>query len=129
MAASSGRDFLVKKNGTAIACLRETSASFDGSPIDITNKDSNGFRTLASFAGTRALDITGAGVVDDAVLRDIAQDPAASQLLTDITLEYPDGVVISGNFYMATFEYAGNNDNENTYTVTFQSAGQWTVTP
>ena len=129
MAASSGRDFIVKKGASVIAAQRETSVSIDGSPVDITNKDSIGFRTLASFAGVRSMDITAAGVLDDAIIRDIAIDPNASMLLTDITLVYADGTIISGDFYLATAEFAGNHDGENTYTTTWQSSGKWVVTP
>jgi predicted secreted protein len=127
MTAFSGREFLVLKDAVAIAGLRETSVSVDGSPIDITSKGDSGYRTLAGFAGNRALDITASGVLKDDVFRAIAVG-TGSLLLTDITLQYADGATLSGDFYLATTEDAGNFDNEATYNVTLQSSGVWTYT-
>jgi predicted secreted protein len=126
MAASSGRDFLVLKNAVAIASLTENGISFDGSPVDITNKDSGGFRELAAFAGAKAIDISASGVLTDTVIRDIALAPAGALLLTDITIEFADGSTIAGDFYLASVDYTGAHDGANTYDMSLQSSGAWT---
>ncbi len=128
MAATSGRDFLILKNAVALAGLRENSVSFDGSPVDITSKDDNGFRTMGAFAGVRSFDISASGVLTDDVIRDIAQNPTFGLLLTDVTIEYADGTVVDGNVYLASAEFAGAHDGENTYDISLQSSGAWTVT-
>lgn len=124
MAAVSGRDILVKKGATAIGAQRVTGYTVDGSPVDITSKDDDGYRTLASFAGAKSLDINVEGVWVDQVLSDVALADA-SLLLTDITLD-DDNDVISGDFYLANFEVSGDHDGEVTYTATLQSSGKWT---
>jgi TP901-1 family phage major tail protein len=127
MAAVAGREFTVKDGGTAIAGLRTTSVSVDNSPVDITDKGDSGFRTLASFAGKRTLEISAEGVFDENTIRAQAMG-TATQLLTDITLEFGDDDTLSGDFYLASFESAGDHDGEETYSVTFQSSGAWTYT-
>lgn len=130
MAAQSGRDLLVLKNSVAIAGLRETGITHDGSPIDITNKGDNGYRTLASFSGVESIDISVSGVWEDATLRDIMfAGTGTSKLLTDITLSWGDGATLSGDFYLSGGESAGNHDAEETYSHTLQSSGAWTYTP
>jgi predicted secreted protein len=125
MAAVSGRDLIVKKNGVAIGAQRVTGYSVDGSPVDITSKQDGGYRTLASFFGVKSLDLSVEGVWVDSVLSDIALG-TGSLLLTDITLE--DGTdAISGDFYLATLEITGDHDGEVTYSATLQSSGQFTA--
>lgn len=126
MAATSGRDFVILKAGVAIAGLRENSVSFDGSPVDITSKSDSGFRTMASFAGVKSFDISASGVLTDDIFLDIVSTPATSQLLTDVSIEYANGDVISGSIYIASCEFAGAHDGENTYTLSLQSSGAWT---
>lgn len=129
MPAQKGRDLLVLKNAVAIAGLRETSVTADGSPVDITGKDDSGYRTLAEFSGMEALDLTASGVFKDDTLRDISfAGTGTSKLLTDITLEWGDGATLEGDFYLANYESAGNHDGEETYSVTLQSSGEWTYT-
>lgn len=123
--ADTGREFLIKKNSVAIAGARENSVKLDGSPVDITSKSDDGFRTLADFAGVKALDVSVSGVWADKVLRDLAILESASLLLTDMTLEFADGGVISGDFYLADYEETGVHDDAVTFTASLQSSGTW----
>lgn len=126
MAAISGRDLIVKKDSTAIAGVRTKTIAIDNSPVDITNDDSDGFRLLGGFSGTRSLNISVEGVWTDQIISDIASGADSGLLLTDITID--DGVdTISGDFFLASFERAGSNDGEVTYTAEMQSSGAWTV--
>ncbi len=129
MAAESGRDFLILKNATAIAGLRETGATVNSEPVDITSKDDSGYRTLASFAGAETIDISGAGVFIDDTIRDIAfAGTGTSKLLTDITLEWGDGATLSGDFYLNSYAAGGPHDGEETYDISLRSSGAWTYT-
>jgi predicted secreted protein len=129
MAATSGRDFVILKDGTAIAGLRENSLALDGSPVDVTTKDDSGFRTIADFAGVKSFDISASGVLEDDILQDLALNPSSSLLLTDITIEFADGAIVDGDVYLASADFSGAHDGENTYDVSLQSSGEWTYTP
>lgn len=128
--AFSGRSFTISKAATVLAGLRANSVSFDGSPVDITSKDDNGFITMASFAGAKSFSISGEGVVQSTdVLQDIIADEDSTLLLTDITIEWPDGASTSGDVYFSTGEFAGPHDTEMTYSITLASSGEWSYTP
>lgn len=129
MAATSGRDFTISKADTVIAGLRENGVSLDGSPVDVTDKTDSGFRTYGDFSGVKSFEISASGVLDDDVIQDIAFDPDASLLLTDITIEYPDGASLSGDVFLSSVEFTGAHDGENTYSLTIGSSGKWTYTP
>lgn len=124
--ADTGRDLLILKNAVAIAGAQENGVSVDNSPVDITSIGDGGFRTLADFAGMRALDISISGVWADKTLRDSAL--GATLLLTDITIEFADGGDIAGDFYLANYEETGAHDGAVTFTATLQSSGAWTYT-
>lgn len=132
MAALSGRDLIVKKGATVIGGVKTTSLSVDNSMVDITSKDSDGFRTLASFAGTRAMTISLDGIWDDDLLSAVALG-TDSALLTDITIEsksLTDGATtgtLSGDFYLASYEISGSDAEAITHTATLESSGAWEI--
>ncbi len=125
--ADTGRDLLIKKNAVAIAGAQENGISIDNSPVDITSISDGGYRTLADFAGMRALDISVSGVWTDTVMRDAAL-AATGMLLTDITIDFADGGDISGDFYLASYDETGAHDGAVTFTCSMQSSGAWTYT-
>ena len=50
-------------------------------------------------------------------------------MLTDITIEYPDGATLAGDFYLASVEETGAYNEAVTFSASLQSSGQWTYTP
>lgn len=125
--ADSGRSLVITKNSTAIAGATEHGISIDNSPVDVTTISSNGYRTLADFAGMRALDISISGVWIDKVMRDAAL-AGSGLLLTDIEIDFADGGNIAGDFYLASYEETGAHDGAVTFTASLQSSGAWTYT-
>ena len=128
MPANPGRELVVKKDSTAIAGVQTKSVSVDGSPVDITSDDDSGWRTLLSDPGVRSVDMSVEGVTKDAILRAAVFD-GTSLLLTDITLDYPNGDALSGNFYLANLEENGTHNDAVKFTGTLQSSGEITYTP
>ena len=124
--ADTGRDLVVSIAATAIAGCQEDGITVDNSPVDITSKDDSGFRTLAAFAGTKALDVSVSGVWTDKIVRDLAM--GTNNLLTDVTLDFADGGDIAGDFYLANYEETGGHDGAVSFTASFQSSGAWTYT-
>lgn len=125
MTASIGRSYVVKKNGTAIAGVRTKSLSINHEPVDITTDDEDGFRTLLSEVGESSFELSVDGVTKDSVLFDAATG-SASKLLTDVTIEHPNGT-ISGDVYLSSYEETGAYNDAVTFSATFQSSGTWTV--
>ncbi len=130
MAKSIGRLLVIKKGGTKLASIRTKTVAWNGEAVDVTTDDDSGFRTLLSNAiGQEQIDLSGDGLELDSVLKDIAFDPAVGKQLTDITIEFPDGEIISGNFQFVSFEVVGPYQESTTFTYSMQSSGQWTYTP
>lgn len=135
MAAAASRDLLVKKNSVAFLGINSKSMSVAKEPIDITTDEDNGYRLLLDVSGTKTLDISFSGVTKDVVLRGLILTEQ-SQLLTDITLEFPltggqstTGDVISGNFFFnGMSETGGGSDGAIEFDGTMQSSGEWTYT-
>ena len=128
MAASSGRELLIKKGASVIAGVRTKTVTINGEPIDVTTDDDSGFRTLLADPATRMIDLSVEGITKDDTLRAIVAG-AGPQLLTDITIEYPDGAVIAGDFYLVSVEESGEYQDAVTFTATLQSSGAFTYTP
>ena len=124
MAARSGRELLIKKNSVAIAGLRTTGVSFDGSPVDITDKGDDGYRTLAEFAGMQSFEISADGVAKGTVIRDIFK-AGGPYLLTDVVLEWDTSEEWSCDVYVSSYEETGSHDGEVTFSLTMQSSGEW----
>ena len=129
MAANTGRDLIIYKDGTAIAGVRTATVAVNKGLVDITSKDDEGFRKLAAFSATQTLTITVEGVLYDDTITSIGMDPDASPILTDITIEdRASGGTISGDFGLESVETTGPYEAEETYSFTLQSSGKWTVT-
>jgi len=113
---------------SVIAGVRTKTVTINGEPIDITSDDDSGFRTLLGDAGTRSIDLSVEGVTKDAVLRAIVAG-SSSQLLTDISVEYPNGDTISGDFYLVNIEESGEYQDAVTFSASLQSSGAFVYTP
>ena len=125
MAASIGRSYTISKAGTPLAGVRTKSLSINHEPVDITTDDEDGFRTLLAEVGESSFELSVDGVTKDSVLFDAAT-ASASKLLTDVTIEHPNGT-ISGDVYLASYEETGAYNDAVTFSATFQSSGTWTV--
>lgn len=128
MAASAGRELLIKKGVSVIAGVRTKTVTINGEPIDITSDDDSGFRTMLATAGLRSIDLSVEGVTKDSTLRAIVAG-VSSQLLTDISIEYPNGDTIEGDFYLVNIEESGEYQDALTFSASLQSSGAFTYTP
>lgn len=125
MAADIGRSYLVKVGGTVLAGVRTKSLSINHEPVDVTTDDENGFRALLGAVGESSFELSVDGVTKDSVLFDAATS-SATKLLTDVTIEHPNGT-ISGDVYLASYEETGAYNDAITFSATFQSSDVWAV--
>ena len=128
MAANSGRNLQIKQAAAVIASVRNKSISFAGEPIDITSDDDAGFRLLLAEEGQKSIDMSVDGLTTDAVLRAQALS-GSSLLLTDITIEWPNGDTLAGDFFLSSFEESGAYKDAVTFTASLQSSGAYVYTP
>lgn len=133
MAGAIGRNLLLKKGGTKLVGLRTKSWSFNGEPIDKTNDDDAGFRSLLTDAGTKSMDISFDGVAEDELIQDLVLS-GGSLMLTDITLEWPlrsgdtTAASLVGDFFLTSFEQSGTYNDAVTFSGSLQSSEEWVYT-
>jgi len=128
MPAASGRDLIIKRDGTTIASVTSKNFSINNEPIDITTDDDAGFRTLLDESGVRTIDASVEGVyVDDTLLSEAAG--ASPTLITADTIELPSGATITGSFRLNSIDITGEVAGRCEFSATLQSSGAWVFTP
>jgi predicted secreted protein len=128
MAAISGRKLRIKRGSTAIAGARSDSITINNEPIDITDKDDAGWRTMLADVGVRSIDCEVEGILTDSTFLALAVGTASS-LLEAYTLEL-DGIGdFTGDFFLASFAVTGEQADATTFTASIQSSGTITFTP
>lgn len=126
MPAAKGRSLLIKKGSTVLAGMRTKGVAINGEPIDITSDDDSGYRTLLSDVGTLSVDLSIEGITKDDTLKALILAGGTSLMLTDITVEYPDGQSLAGNFFLTSLEETGAYNEAVTFSGSLQSSGAWT---
>lgn len=133
MANYKGRTFLLKTGtwggGTTIADCRTHTFTINNEQVDITNKSSNGYRTLLEAAGTQSLSISFGGIVSDNAAFETFQGYANANSINAFALGgFGDSDYIEGSFAVSTYEITGEHNGEQTFTATLESSGAWTLT-
>lgn len=131
MAKAPGRFAVLSKNAVPIGGVRVTTVSVANESIDVTDKDSNGIVELLAVAATKQITLSVEGVYEDPVLRDIAFNPTASPLMTDLTFKFADGLTtadtITGNFFLMNYEEDNPHDDAVEFSCEFVSSGAWAI--
>ena len=134
MAAQKGKDVLIKIGAaptgaasadsyTTVAGLRSTSIALNDEPVDITNKDSSGARTLLAGAGVNSISVTGSGVFLDHSSEATLRTAMGASDFHNFEVIIPDFGTYQGEFMLATLSYSGEYNGETNYDFTLESSG------
>ena len=130
MAAEKGSGFLVKIGDggapeafTTIGGMRSTSLTVNSAPVDITNKQSGGWRELLAGAGVRRLSVAGTGVFTDSAAETDLQAKALAASLDNYEIVFESGDKFAGAFQVASLDYSGEFNGERTYSLNLESSG------
>ena len=130
MSAQSGAAFLLKISDGAtpptfqtVAGLRTTQMSIAGQAVVITSKDSGGWRDLLSGAGARSISISAAGIFMGSDAENRIRSNALAGTLAQYQLSFEDGQKLQGRFLVQKLDYAGDFNNERSYTLQLESSG------
>lgn len=126
MAASSGRELVLKRGTTVVAGVRTKAMAITRAGIDVTSDDDAGFRALLGEAGQKELNISVSGVTKDDVLR---ADAVNGNTLQAYTLEFEDGSTVTGDFFLASYTETGTYNEAVTFEAEVQSSGAFVFTP
>lgn len=132
MAAQKGRSFLLKQGsasaGTTLAGMRTTGLTVNNEQVDITNKDSNGFREYLEDAGTKSLSITAEGVWKDSAVEQTVRGYAFANSINAFALVFGNADTLEGTFAITSYQRAGAFNGEETYSITLESSGSYAYT-
>ncbi|HEX2764103.1 MAG TPA: phage major tail protein, TP901-1 family [Allosphingosinicella sp.] len=130
MGAEKGSAFLLKVgNGaeppafTTVAGMRTTQMSVNGEAVNVTSKDSGGWRELLSGAGVRSVSVSASGIflASDQELR--VKSNALAGALDDYELSFESGERLRGRFLVTRLDYSGDHNGERNYALNLESSG------
>ncbi len=130
MSAQKGSAFLLKvgNGGTplayaTVAGLRTTQLSVNGEAVNVTSKDSGGWRELLSGAGVRSVSVAGSGIFTGSAAEVRLKGNALAGVIDDYELSFEGGERMRGRFLVTRLDYAGDYNGERTYTLALESSG------
>lgn len=116
-----GRKIIFTWNGETVDGVREKGIACAGEPINVSDDDSDGIRQLLDEAGESTVDISLSGVLKSEVL---ATDWFAGDRVGAVTMTYPNGRVISGDFFLASYNETGTYNDATTMEASLQNTGE-----
>ena len=130
MGAEKGSAFLLKVgNGgeppifATVAGMRTTQMSVNGESVNITSKDSGGWRELLSGAGVRSVSVAASGIFTGSAAEVRIKSNALAGLLDDYELSFESGERMRGRFLVTRLDYSGDYNGERNYALSLESSG------
>src|SRR3954464_7058117 len=130
MAAEKGSAFLLKVGDGAVppeystvAGLRTTQMSINGEPVNVTSKDSGGWRELLSGAGVRSVSVAASGIFTGSAAGTRVKANARAGLVDDYELSFESGERLGGRFLVTRLDYSGDYNGERNYALSLESSG------
>lgn len=120
----SGRELVVKRDGTVIGGIRTKTFTINNEPIDVTNDDDDAARSLLEVPGEKHVDLSGEGIFKDDVLVEAAIGNGGNGSLVDNwTIEMPNGAEVSSEFFLNNIEVTGGYQDAVELSFEAQSSG------
>jgi len=130
MSAEKGSAFLLKvgDGGTppvfaTVAGMRTTQMSVNGEAVNVTTKESGGWRELLSGAGLRSVSVAGSGIFTGSAAETRLKANVLAGLIDDYELSFESGERMRGRFLLTRLDYAGDYNGERTYALALESSG------
>jgi TP901-1 family phage major tail protein len=131
--ARTGRTLLIADGlgvgATVIAAMRSTNFTIQGAAIDVTDKNSTGqYRELLAAAGVVHVSVSAKGLLSGSAQTQTLVTRTLNRSIDNYRITFDNGDVLEGLFQLVHFEAAGDYNNEQTYQISFESAGALTFT-
>lgn len=126
--AKSGRAVRINRNGVNVVGARTDSLTVNNEPLDITDKDDGGWRTMLADVGARTISCEIEGVLKDSTLMADAVGSPTTTLLRECIVTI-DGIgTITGDFMLQNLQIGAEQGDVVTFTATLESGESPTVT-
>lgn len=130
MGVEKGSAFLLKvadggapASYAAVAGMRTTQLSVNGEAVNVTSKDSGGWRELLSGAGVRSVSVSAAGIFTGSAAETRIRNHALSGAIDEYELSFESGERMRGRFLVTRLDYAGDYNGERNYALSLESSG------
>jgi len=130
MGAEKGSAFLLKVgNGgeppvfATVAGMRTTQMSVNGEAVNVTSKDSGGWRELLSGAGVRSISVAASGIFTASAAEIRIKSNALAGQIDDYELSFESGERLRGRFLVTRLDYSGDYNGERNYALSLESSG------
>jgi TP901-1 family phage major tail protein len=130
MSAEKGSAFLLKVGNGAeppvfatVAGMRTTQMSVNGEAVNVTSKDSGGWRELLSGAGVRSVSVAANGIFTGSAAEVRIKTNALAGLVDDYELSFESGEKLRGRFLVTRLDYSGDYNGERNYALSLESSG------
>lgn len=130
MSAEKGSAFLLKIGDggdppvfSTVAGMRTTQMQVNGDAVNVTSKESGGWRELLSGAGLRSISVSASGIFTGSGSESRVKSNALSGLLDDYELSFESGERMRGKLLVTRLDYSGDYNGERTYTLSLESSG------
>ena len=110
-----------------VAGMRSTSFTIGGEEVDVTNKDSSGWRELLAGAGTATMSVSASGVFQDDSNLIAARVAAIAKTLDTYSIVFESGDEYYGLYQILSVEQGGEHNGEVTYNISIESSGAITL--
>lgn len=124
----SGRSVRISRNGSNIVGARTDSVTLNNEPLDITDKDDSGWRTLLADTGLRSLSCEIEGVLKDDVLLDDSVGTPTTALLKECVVTISGIATFTGDFMLQGIQLGAEQADVVTFTATLESGESITAT-
>ncbi|HEV2746541.1 MAG TPA: phage tail protein [Allosphingosinicella sp.] len=130
MSAEKGSAFLLKVGNGAeppvfatVAGMRTTQMSVNGEAVNVTSKDSGGWRELLSGAGVRSVSVAASGIFTGSAAESRLKSNALAGAIDEYELSFESGERLRGRFLVTRLDYSGDYNGERNYALSLESSG------
>lgn len=131
MAAQRGRLMKIYVgSGTSnlLGGLRTTTFTMNNQPVDVSTKDTEGWRELLEDGSLKSISISGDGVFKDSATDETIRAAVFAGSLSTFTLQFPNLDTITGTFFVTGYSRTGGYEGAETFTLSLESSGEPTFT-
>jgi TP901-1 family phage major tail protein len=97
--------------------------SVNGEAVNVTSKDSGGWRELLSGAGVRSISVSASGIFTGSAAEVRVKTNALAGQVDDYELSFESGERLRGRFLVARLDYSGDYNGERNYALSLESSG------
>lgn len=133
MSGFNGRLLTIDFETTTLVGIRTRGFTINAEPVDVTNDDDSGWRTLLAEPGLRSMEVPVTGISSDEVLIAAIME-GTTYALSAVLINLASGVgeatpgTLAGDFFLSSLEQTGEHDGAVEFTATLMSSGAITYT-